>query len=217
MKISYVKLILIREPSVSYVKYILCTLRFHMWNFEPIHFPCELGILYLKAFNFVCEMKISGKNVPIPYVFHTRNKFCKIVKRVKRLKYRLKVMVCYWIKNSKSIQILLVKKTTMLKGVQQITKHVLTDYSFQRVLNSSCHVYCFSSWHKGRKPTTPNWSNRLHATGHDVVFIESVGSQLAKIHITHMVVLMTKIFVNRVNQGRENFAKCFVTFFVAGY
>ena len=63
MKISYVKVIFIGEPSISYVKYIFQTPRFPLLKFEPIHFSCELSISYLRMSpfhmwnkNFTCEM-----------------------------------------------------------------------------------------------------------------------------------------------------------------
>ena len=78
MKTSYGKFILIRESSISHVKYMFRTPRFHMWNFEPVRFTCELSISYMKTFpfhmwngNFTCE------SVPIPYVFHKWNSMRK--------------------------------------------------------------------------------------------------------------------------------------------
>ena len=71
VKILYVDLIFIHESSISYVKYMFCVPRFHMWNSEPVHFTCELGVSFVKMLpfqmwneNFMCE------NVPILDVFH---------------------------------------------------------------------------------------------------------------------------------------------------
>ena len=68
------KLISIYECPIPYVKYMFCKPGFHMWNFEPVHLTCDLGISYVKRFlfntwneNFICE------NIPIPYVFHWWN------------------------------------------------------------------------------------------------------------------------------------------------
>ena len=44
MKNPYVKLIIICETYISYVKNVFRSSRFHMWNFEPVQFTCELGI-----------------------------------------------------------------------------------------------------------------------------------------------------------------------------
>ena len=52
MKISYVKLIFTCECSISDVKYLFRTPRFHVWNFEPVHFTCELSISYANRSQF---------------------------------------------------------------------------------------------------------------------------------------------------------------------
>ena len=57
--------------KMSKVKLMFRTPRFHMWNFEPVKFPRELGISYVNRFpfrvwneSFVCE------DAPVLYVFH---------------------------------------------------------------------------------------------------------------------------------------------------
>ena len=52
MKISYVALNLIRKSSISRVKCIFLAPKFHMQNFEPDHFTCELAVSYVKMFQF---------------------------------------------------------------------------------------------------------------------------------------------------------------------
>ena len=37
------------ECSNSYVIYMVRSPRFHMWNFEPVHYTCEVGISYVKT------------------------------------------------------------------------------------------------------------------------------------------------------------------------
>ena len=59
MKISYVKLIFICEGSISYVENMFSKPTFQMWNFELVHFTCELGISYVNRFQFGMVMKIS--------------------------------------------------------------------------------------------------------------------------------------------------------------
>ena len=59
MKIWYVKLIFINEGSISYVKNMFSTPTFQMWNFELVHFTCELGFSYVNRFQFSIVMKIS--------------------------------------------------------------------------------------------------------------------------------------------------------------
>ena len=59
IKISYGKLVFIRECSISYVKYMFCIPRFHMWNFQPVQ--------YTWFRYFICE------KVPISHVFHMWN------------------------------------------------------------------------------------------------------------------------------------------------
>ena len=44
--------IFICEDSISYVKFMFRIPRFHTWNFEPVHFTCELGIPYVNRFPF---------------------------------------------------------------------------------------------------------------------------------------------------------------------
>ena len=38
----------IRKFSIPYVKYMFRPFRFHMWNFEPVHFACGFGNSYMK-------------------------------------------------------------------------------------------------------------------------------------------------------------------------
>ena len=103
MKISHAKLIFIRESAVSYVKFMFRSPRFRMWNFEPVHFTCELGILYVKTSqfhmwneNFVCE------NVPIPNVFHMWNdvKWREISVRVDLLKQIPEKSIMEWVESN---------------------------------------------------------------------------------------------------------------------
>ena len=72
MKVLYVKLIFICQSSVSYVKYMFCTPRFDMGNFEPVHFTYELDVSYVKTFPFhLWNETYMCENIPIPYVVHT--------------------------------------------------------------------------------------------------------------------------------------------------
>ena len=54
---------LIREFSTSYVKYMFCLKRSHVWNFEPRNILCELCIWYVKMVQFRmffnCEIGMS--------------------------------------------------------------------------------------------------------------------------------------------------------------
>ena len=67
MKISYVKVIFLCESPISYVKYVLLTPLFYMWNFEASYFICELGTSQVKCSDFTYEMKISHVTV---FQFH---------------------------------------------------------------------------------------------------------------------------------------------------
>ena len=80
MKISNVKLIFRGQCSVSYLKFMFRTRRFHMWNFEPGQFTCEVGISYVKMFPFhMWDENFINENLPIPYVFHMWNFYQGII------------------------------------------------------------------------------------------------------------------------------------------
>ena len=69
IKISWMKLIFICESANSHVKFMFRTPTFHLQNYEPIRFKCELGISYVKTFPFhKWNENFISENVSIPYV-----------------------------------------------------------------------------------------------------------------------------------------------------
>ena len=71
MKILYVKLIFMYESTISHVKYIFRILTYHMRNFEPTHFTCEVGISCVKTFMFLTEIKASYVEIFQFHIFFT--------------------------------------------------------------------------------------------------------------------------------------------------
>ena len=94
MKISDAKLICICESSISYVKYMFRTLRFHMWNFEPVHFTYKLGFSYMKTFRFhIWSENFTSENV-LFHIFHMWNDMWSCREDVNRVYDGVRIKLC---------------------------------------------------------------------------------------------------------------------------
>ena len=65
----WIRYFICENVFISYVKYVSFTPKFHIWNFEPVHFTCELNISCKNVpLHFMCKMKMFQF-----HVFHMWN------------------------------------------------------------------------------------------------------------------------------------------------